>query len=499
MKRLSYKTQVLEHKIKFKVTYKEKPPKFILDIIARASKTGRNVSNWLLEEKGFYETDMLFGVVEDAFADYAELFSEENEGKAVAQMNSIIANGFLVREELVGAQFNTLEPLIASYELVIDGKSMAVSSREGAARSAMSNIISKTPNGFEFNVEEYYFSPEPKTKSQDVEFILNGGELTLYGQKINMDALDFAKLLETNELFNFKSERINPNVISQIDKQWEFFGANEYRLSEWDKCEINNIQYFFKIKSLNVEILELAEFHNLPVVKEESLMQHDFNKENKMYDVFFRLFVEGKIQPNKFMFLTFLRNEREVITKLISETKSLQKLVNDKEVLVKILLLEGEFSMKPFNLNKTLVEEIIVSASIPQIPTILKKLSTSFRDTLISTKVLTKLSSVSFDLLSPKQLKIVKDEQERKRLEKEEFEACIGKITVSGLREGIKTLSHQRKIELGAADKNNSVKKFLDKYIGHSSVGMEITPQIINEAKRIAKIAEKYVKSAIDN
>lgn len=497
MKRLKYETKILEHKIKFKVNYKEKPPKFILDIITKAVNDGKNISNWLVDEKYFFDTDMLFEVVQNAFANYDELFSG-NDAEAVALMNSIIKNGFLIREEIVSAEFNTLEPLIESYALVIDGKSIAVSSREDAAKAAINSVISSAPNGFSFNIEEHYFSEESKSKSLNVDLLLKDGALTLYNQRVNMDALDFDKLSEMNKLFNFKSAGLEPNVISQIDEQWEFPNTNDYALKEWEKCEVSNKHYFFKIKTLNVEVLELAKFYELPVAKIESFIQPDFNKEHKLYNTFFEMFVNGKIQPNKFMFLTFLRNEKEVISKLISEAKHLQKLISDKEVLVKILLLEDEFSLKSFNLNKTLVEEIIAGASIPQVPLILKKLSTSFRDTLISTKVLSKISAISYSLLSPKQLKIVEDEQERKRLEKEEFENCIGKITVSGLREGIKTLSSQRKIELGIADNKNSVKKFLDRYIGHSSANMEITPQVMNEAKRIVKIAEKYVKSVKD-
>lgn len=493
MKKLNYELQISEHEMHFVVSYRENPPKFVMDVITKASQSNMNVSNWLKNAKNLLDTEGLFNVVAGTFENYRTLFIGA-DATASAEMKKIINNGYLERKENVNATFSTLSPLVESYKITIDGKSFPVSSREDAANVVMKIIAAQRPNGYEFAVSESYFSEEPDVITQKIELVLQNGQITLYGQKINYDALDIKDIYSQNDLasFTYETKRL---FDESIDSEWEFLGADEYNFDDWTRCSLNGFLSYFALRNASVEILKIALYHGIIIFKKETLMSYDFGKDHETYEMFLEMFIKGGFQPNKFMFLAFLKNEQELLPQLLKEKSNLQKLVNDKEVLTKLLILNKDFTLEKLSLNKSLVEEIISNASIPQLDIILKKLSEEFRDTLTSTKVLTKLKEISFDLLSTKQLEIVKNEEERKRLEREEFEICIGKITISGLREGIKSMSKQKKIELGIADKNNSVKKFLDKHIGHASVNLEITPHIISEAKRISKIAEKYKKT----
>ena len=482
MKNLKYTTTFNSYKNIISYTFRKKTPKFVIEILKKIFLEKITIEEFI-EKLGIKINSQIYSIIKKGLENYEEFYFNFDQNR----IEKIIKNGYKEITKKIEANVFSLLPLVDIYDVDIYKTKFKLKNEKEFKEKIVEylRVIHKNGSHFKINSLE-------KKESENVEYLINlkirDGKLKYYKEEINFNKINLEKLLEENNLQKIK----NVHKIEKIPQNWEFLN-NDINIENFQKQTLNSKDYWFEIKENSIEFLEIKNWNKLTIYHENIIRMNEFNKENDFYNVILKAKQENpKIILNSFIFLKFLKEKESIILKIFKNKEELEKIISNQDVLRNILLLDEKISLN-VKIDKLYVEKIIESASISQLPIIISKLTNNFKDSLLSPKTLNKISNVDRNLLSKKQLEIIKNEEKRKQLIREEYYSIIGEITDSGIREKIKKLSKKEKNKLKI---NKKFKKWIDSYIGHNKQTIKnkdkkIQEIELNQAKKILAIVRK--------
>ena len=482
MKNLKYTTKFNSYKNIISYTFRKKTPKFVIEILKKTFLEKITIEEFI-QKSGIKINSQIYSIIKKGFENYEEFYFNFDQNK----IEKIIKNGYKEITKKIEANVFSLLPLVDIYDVDIYETKFKLKNEKEFKEKIVEylRVIHKNGSHFKINSLE-------KKESENVEYLINlkirDGILKYNQEEINFNKIKLEKLLEENNLQKIK----NVHKIDKIPQNWEFLN-NDIKIDNYQKQTWNLKDYWFEIKENSIEFLEIKNWNKLTIYHENIIRINEFNKKNDFYNVILKAKQENpKIILNSFIFLKFLKEKESIILKIFKNKEELEKIISNQDVLRNILLLDEKISLN-VKIDKLYVEKIIESASISQLPIIISKLTDNFKDSLLSPKTLNKISNVDRNLLSKKQLEIIKNEEKRKQLIREEYYSIIGEITDSGIREKIKKLSKKEKNELKI---NKKIKRWIDSYIGHNKETIKnkdkkIQERELNQAKKILAIVRK--------
>lgn len=493
MKTLNYISQFETFDFDITIRYKKMLPQFISQLAEKSlenyqTKSRRQIASEkaannyksiienYLEISSISLDSGIYLIIAKAFEDFEELFNGNKE-----ELSKAIANNFLWKEEHIGGKVISLSPLVEKFILKIDGKNFNLDSEEEIKHKILTIFSNQNQDILDPELINYKKNIQEKTE-QKINLTIANNTLKCMGNQINSNMLNYDEIIKQN---NLKIENIeNQNTILD-DYQFLTNNANV----SFELKEINNYYFSFLIKDQSFDFTYFINWNDLTLFKNKIIREKDFIQESDIYQNMLAIYLEDKIEINHFMFLAFLKNEREIQDKLLQDQDNLKKIIDDKDVLRNILLLDNDFKLTiPFNLDYA--RKIIQSASLKQIPIILRKISEATRDKMLDLKLINRLASIEITYLAPKQKELFENEKQKKEFLKKEYFKVIGQITQLGVRERIKNFNKDEWKKMGGKKTN----QWLNKNIGHNKGNIVIDVDKLKKAKKILEDFNEIIK-----
>lgn len=473
MKKIKYELKATKYNFSCSVQFNEKIPQFILDLATKALCQNKTIETYV-SNQGILGNSDLYRIIKRAFKNYQDVYST-----SVDNIQMLIENGYITREENITGIINSLQPVVNKFTMTVDNKEWNLYTEEDTEEALIEMMENKYPEGFDFKVSSIV--PSAKImESIEVDFEIKNKTLYCKGDEIIEKEVDYDLLAELNQLPIF----INATRMNNIEDGYGFIDEEDFSIMD----QYEDIFYQYEIKDSSIIFNEYKNWMDLLMCKTSIIRQSEFTKDSKEYQIIYHDYLNKNITLNKFIFLTFIKNEKAIRSKLI-ESPKVGTWINDEAILRNLLLIDEDFKM-PSNINIQYTEKILHNASLEQMPIIMDKLSIEQRDNMTSPKLLNRLASINKDYLSPKQLKIVQDEEAKKQIIIDEYHSVIGKITNLGIREKIKSLTKKELKTVGG----KKTKQWLDKNIGHNKGDQEINETSLKKARGILKVFENIKK-----
>lgn len=473
MTRLNYELTTSKYNFTCHINFNKRIPQFILDLSQNAIEANQRINEYI-SSKGIRENTDLFKIVQRSFKHYPEvLFYDLNA------LKTLIQNGYITQSENITGSINSLKPVVNKFTMLVDNKEWNMYNEDDIDEVLIEMMEDKYPEGFEFRVSNYVKS-DITEQQEVVQFEIKNNTLYCKGDEVSEDHIDYETLSESNNIpFMW-----NAGEGENIENGFVFVKEGDGDIIK----EYDGTYYSYDIKDSSIVFNQYKNWHDLLMVKTNIIRQSEFREDTSLYQIIYHDYLENGIALNKFIFLAFIKNEDDIRKQLIASSR-VSSWIQDEAIMRNLLLIDEDFKM-PDNINIQYAEKILQNASLEQISIIMRKLSINHRDAMLSPKLLNRLSSIDKNYLSPKQLKIVQDEEAKKQLVIDEYHTVIGKITNLGIREKMKSLTKKELKEFGG----KNTKQWLDKNIGHNKGNQEITESLLNKAKDILKRFENINK-----
>lgn len=477
---LLYTTKINKESSSVRATYSLKLPDYIIELVQKAWENQKSSILEYIQSKFEYENEGLYNVFISSFGRYDDLIHKEITR---SEMQKIITDGYLTLTSNYQIWINSYEPLVNYYSVKFEGKEFKIKDRNAINKEIVDIIKHSIENSFNVSAEINNGVTIPSEEQINIS-VDASNNFTFKGMLLDESQLDYISLVEDNNLVECDGFK---ETTTFNEKMKLFKKSNqEIKLNEWTKA--NDIYY--KILQNSIEILQIYQYKSIPVYWKESILESEFLNNEFHYQNILNLYRHGKITINKMIFIAFLKNENDILQKLINDSKA-KVFLQDKHILTTILLNKNIEKIN-VNLNSELVSQIIIGSSVVQTPMMIEKLSTILRDKMLSIKLLNRLADIDINLMTDNQRKFFEDEQLKAQKMEDEYFSIIGQITASGVREIVGELSKKQKDKLNLS---KNFKEWLHKNIGHNKGdNKQIDQQMVNEAKKILNTSKTIIQ-----
>lgn len=477
---LLYTTRINKESSTVRATYSLKLPDYIIELVQKTWENRKNSILEYIQSKFEYENEGLYNVFVSSFGRYNDIIHKEITR---SEMQEIITNGYLTLTSNFQIWINSYEPLVNYYSVKFEGKELKINDRNAMNKEIVYMIQQSIENSFNVSAEINKGVAIPYDEQINIS-IDTSNNFTFKGMLLDEHQIDYNILMKDNNLIDSDELNIYPTF---NEKMRLYKKSNqEIKLDEWIKSD----DIYYKILQNSIEILQIYQYKSIPVYWKESIIESEFLNSDFHYRNILNLYRNGRITINKMMFITFLKNENDILQKLVSDSKA-KIFLQDKQILTSILLNKNIEKIN-VDLNPELVSQIIIGSSVVQTPMMIVKLSINLRDKMLSIKLLNRLSDIDINLMTDNQRKFFEDEQLKAQKLEDEYYSIIGQITASGVREIVGELSKKQKDKLNLS---KNFKEWLHKNIGHNKGDIkQIDQQMVNEAKKILNTSKTIIQ-----
>ncbi|CAM9133783.1 hypothetical protein MYMA111404_03000 [Mycoplasma marinum] len=472
MNKLTYTTDLNSYKFEAEIEYKKYIPKFILDLSKKALENQKSIADYI-NSKGLIEYNQIYTIIKRGFENFEEILNfQDNE------LQKILDNNFLIKRINITGKVESLSPVVNKFKIVTDELDFSLYNEDDLNEELEVNFKRNNPDCFDAKIINIY-KTEEKKKPTKIFFSIKDNEIICFDDEVNYDFINFQQLKIENNLCD---NELNSKDV--VDSSYKFLSVKVA-----DSFNINSQYSSVVIKDATIIFTEFVTWKNLPMYKTSVIRDGNFKKDTTIYKIVLKLYKEGDIQINNFIFMSFLFNEFDIRDRLVSGDL-LNKILINNDNFRKILLMDIDLKL-PTTINIDLASKILKNASTIQVPIILKKLTKDVRNKMTSFSLIKRLHNLNPEYLSEFQWKVYKDGQKRMEILNKDYASAISTIVTSGIRERIKSFNKTELKMIGG----KKTKQWLDKKIGHSKGNEVINEKSLDQAKKIISKFNEIISS----
>ncbi len=488
MEYLKYTIDITNTKVNIPMTYKEVPPKFIVDVLLKSHAKKMGPLEYV-KSKGIEKNSKIWQVIQACFAEY-DLFWKPYNKTTKSLIEGLIKDGYITRTRELSGVVKSYLPQIDLFIFEAHGQKFVLKDQKELFEKATQIGEKLFPEALDLSASKVQeLSIDEEREEITLKFEVN--KISLFDNEISINNIKWNDLLQQNKLLILDGVLNN----TELPNGFKFVTSEQWnQLEDWITIEDYDSQfiYKFKIKENNIEWKKIGSWNLIGYESSKVIREENFNVDTMEYKLLENYYTStAHAEMNSFIYKKFILNSFSARMLIMKNIPLYERLLEDKSLLTTILLRDEDFGLSKVKLNPKKLTKILIVASNVKLPILINKISIRTRSEMLDTKLLNKINNVNPSLLTKEQFELIKDEERKQAAINDEYTSIVGKITTMGTREKIKGLTNKQKKQY-IIDKR--FVNWLNEKIGHNKGQKNITQGELSEARTNLEKARKINK-----